>query len=163
MAGPIFTLRLAKEDFKFSVAHFTVFGETLAEPLHGHNYRLALEIEGETLAPSGLLADCDRFKRAARAVCAALDDRVLLAARSQHVDLVSEEGSVVCSFADRVYRFPEDETVRLPLANISMELLALWAWEHLAKEAAGTGVRVLTVEVEETPGQLCRYRAAIQP
>jgi len=160
--SPTFTLRLAKEDFKFSVAHFTIFGEGRAEPLHGHNYRLALELEGEALDETGLLADCDRFKRAARSVCAMLDDKVLLAAKSPHVEIVVEEGSLVASFAERLYRIPEDETLRLPLANVSMELLARWAWEHLAREAGGTAVRVLTVEIEETPGQLCRYRAPLR-
>lgn len=158
---PAFALRLAKEDFKFSVAHFTIFGEGRAEPLHGHNYRLALELEGDAIDESGLLADCDAWKRAVRAVCATLDDKVLLAARSPHVDLVVEEESVVCSFAERVYRFPENETLRLPLANVSMELLARWAWEQLAHDARGTVVKTLTVEIEETPGQLCRYRAAV--
>ena len=59
-----FTIRLAKEDFKFSVAHFTIFGAKSAEPLHGHNYRLALEVEGEGVDEHGLLADCARLKRA---------------------------------------------------------------------------------------------------
>jgi 6-pyruvoyltetrahydropterin/6-carboxytetrahydropterin synthase len=156
-----FTLRLAKEDFKFSVAHFTIFGEGRAEPLHGHNYRLALEVEGEALDESGLLADTDRWKRAARAVCATLDDRVLLPAANRHLEVVVEEDTVVVSFAERVYRFPEDETLRLPLENVSMELLARWAWERLAREAAGSAARWLVVEIEETPGQLCRYRRAI--
>ena len=158
---PTFTLRLAKQDFKFSVAHFTLFGEGRAEPLHGHNYRLALELEGAALDEVGLLADCERFKRAARAVCATLDDKVLLPAASPLVGIVVEEGSTVVSFAERLYRIPEDETLRLPLANVSMELLARWAWESVAHEAAGTAVEWLTVEVEETPGQLCRYRAPI--
>jgi 6-pyruvoyltetrahydropterin/6-carboxytetrahydropterin synthase len=156
-----FTLRLAKEDFKFSVAHFTIFGAGRAEPLHGHNYRLALELEGDAIDETGLLADCDAWKRSARAVCATLDDKVLLAARSPHVELVVEEESVVCSFAERIYRFPADETLRLPLENVSMELIARWAWEQLAHAAHGTAVKRLTVEIEETPGQLCRYRAAI--
>jgi 6-pyruvoyltetrahydropterin/6-carboxytetrahydropterin synthase len=157
----MFTLRLAKEDFKFSVAHFTIFGEGRAEPLHGHNYRLALEVEGRELDATGLLADTDRWKRAARAICATLDDKVLLPAASPHLDIVVDEGSVVVSFAERIYRIPEDETLRLPLANVSMELLARWAWERLAREAAGGAAAHLTVEIEETPGQLCRYRDAL--
>lgn len=156
-----FSLRVAKEDMKFSVAHFTIFGAGRAEPLHGHNYRLALEIEGDELDADGLLADCGRWKRAARSLCASLDDRVLLAAASGHVELVVEDDSLLVSFAERRYRFPAAETRRLPLANISMELLARWAWTELVREAVGTPVRALTVEIEETPGQLCRYRAAV--
>lgn len=158
---PTLTLRLAKQDFKFSVAHFTIFAADRAEPLHGHNYRLAIELEGSSAGEYGLLADCDDWKRAARAVCAALDDRVLIAALSPHVDCVEEGDELVVRFADRSYRFPERETLRLPIANVSMELLARWAWERLAREAPRGAVERLTVEIEETPGQLCRYAAAL--
>jgi 6-pyruvoyltetrahydropterin/6-carboxytetrahydropterin synthase len=156
-----FTLRLAKQDFKFSVAHFTIFGADRAEPLHGHNYRLALELEGRVAGEYGLLADCDAWKRAARAVCATLDDKVLVATASPHVECREEGGDLVVRFAERSYRFPERETLRLPLVNISMELLARWAWERLAPAAAGTAVERLTVEIEETPGQLCRFAAPV--
>jgi len=159
--SPTFTLRLAKQDFKFSVAHFTIFGGDRAEPLHGHNYRLALELEGAAAGEYGLLADCDEWKRAARAVCAALDDKVLIAAASPHVRCSERGDELVVGFAGRTYCFPESETLRLPLANVSMELLARWAWERLAREAPRGAVERLTVEIEETPGQLCRYAAPL--
>ena len=133
-----FAIRLAKQDFKFSVAHFTIFGPESAEPLHGHNYRLALEVEGEAVNELGLLADCDRLKRAARAACAALDDKMLLAESSPHLAIGKSGGrhggngqaTVAVRFADREYRFPEDEVLLLPVANVTMELLARWAWER---------------------------------
>ena len=140
---PTFALRLAKEDFKFSVAHFTIFGPKSAEPLHGHNYRLAVEVEGETLEELGLLADCARLKRAARAACAALDDRLLLPEASPHLAIGRSGGkqagkgggTVAVRFAEREYRFPEAEVLFLPLANVTMELLARWAWERIARVA----------------------------
>lgn len=165
---PTFSIRLAKQDFKFSVAHFTIFGAATAEPLHGHNYRLALEVEGETVDELGLLADCDRLKRAARATCSALDDKMLLPEASPHLALGrsggekgSGKGTVAVRFADREYRFPAGEVLLLPMANVTMELLARWAWERIARVARGGAVQSLTVEIEETPGQLCRYRAAL--
>jgi 6-pyruvoyltetrahydropterin/6-carboxytetrahydropterin synthase len=165
---PTFAIRLAKQDFKFSVAHFTIFGPGRAEPLHGHNYRLALEVEGDGVDELGLLADCDRLKRAARAACAALDDKVLLPEESAHVAVGrsgrgtrGEEGTIAIRFAEREYRFPAAEVLLLPLANVTMELLALWAWGRLAKVAKGGAVTNLMVEIEETPGQLCRYRAPL--
>ncbi len=165
---PTFSIRLAKQDFKFSVAHFTIFGAARAEPLHGHNYRLALEVDGEAVDELGLLADCDRLKRAARAACAALDDRVLLPEASPHLALGrsggkkgSRTGTVAVRFAEREYRFPAGEVLLLPIANVTMELLARWAWERIARVARGGAVRSLMVEIEETPGQLCRYRAPL--
>lgn len=165
VVNAVVSLRLAKEDFKFSVAHFTIFEATRAEPLHGHNYRMAIELEaGERgIEASGLLADTDRWKRAVRAVCATLDDKVLLAADHPGIAIETDGAALLCRFADRDYRFPEREVLPLPLVNISMELLARWAWRRLVPETAGTPVRFLTVEIEETPGQLCRYRAAVDP
>ncbi|MEO7793720.1 MAG: 6-carboxytetrahydropterin synthase [Thermoanaerobaculia bacterium] len=165
---PTFSIRLAKEDFKFSVAHLTIFGPALAEPLHGHNYRLALEVEGGEVDELGLLADCDRLKRAARAACAALDDKVLLPEASPHLAVGrsgggqhAREGTLAVRFADREYRFPAAEVLLLPIANVTMELLAHWAWQRIARVARGGAVTSLMVEIEETPGQLCRYRAAL--
>lgn len=164
-----FTIRLAKEDFKFSVAHFTIFGAKSAEPLHGHNYRLALEVEGESVDELGLLADCARLKRAARSACAALDDRVLVPERSPYLALGRSSGdtrrggeTIALRFGDREYRFPAAEVRLLPIANVSMELLAVWVWQRLAKVARGGSVRELMIEIEETPGQLCRYRAPLR-
>ena len=57
MDAPAWTLALAKEDFKFSVAHFTLFGPERAETLHGHNYRVAIELTGPALDAAGLLVD----------------------------------------------------------------------------------------------------------
>jgi len=59
------------------VAHFTLFGPTKAEPLHGHNYRISLEVEGDEL-DEPLLADTDSLKRRVRELCNELDDKVLL-------------------------------------------------------------------------------------
>jgi len=164
---PTFAIRLAKQDFKFSVAHFTIFGPERAEPLHGHNYRLALEVEGEGVDELGLLADCERLKRSARAACAALDDRVLLPERSPHLAVgrsgSRSEATVGVRFAGREYRFPAAEVLFLPIANVTMELLARWVWERLARVAKGENLRALSVEIEETPGQLCRYRAPLPP
>jgi len=166
---PTFSIRLAKQDFKFSVAHFTIIGADTAEPLHGHNYRLALEVEGASVDELGLLADCDRLKRAARAACAALDDRMLMPEASPHLAIGKSGGrhggngpaTVAVGFGEREYRFPEGEVLLLPLANVTMELLARWAWERIAKVARGGAVQTLTVEIEETPGQMCRYRAPL--
>ena len=62
---------------------------------------------------------------------------------------------------DREYRFPEDEVRLLPLANVTMELLARYVWEQMAQALRGSGAEDLTVEVEETAGQSCAYAAPL--
>jgi len=161
VSEPTFNLRLAKRDFKFSIAHFTLFGPAEAEPLHGHNYRVSVEIEGRRLDEAGLLADCGDLKRRIRALCAELDDRILLPKESPWLEVVDGDESVEVRFAERVYRLPAAEVVRLPIENTSMELLARFFWQALAAGLPAERIRSLAVEVEETDGQSCGYRAPL--
>ncbi len=42
----IYRVRLDKEYHVFSAGHFITFAGDLCERLHGHNYRVAVEVEG---------------------------------------------------------------------------------------------------------------------
>lgn len=158
---PWFTIRLAKEDFKFSAAHFTLFPDGRAELLHGHNYRVRLRLGGRGLDSVGLLVDVAGVKRRIREACAALDERTLIPARASRLEVTSADGCVEVRFDGRSYRFPEEDVVLAELENVSIELLAESLWRQVAPELAGTPVEELTVEVEETPGQSCAYTARL--
>ena len=86
-----YTLILAKEDFKFSSAHFTLFGRETAELLHGHNYQVGVELSGRKLDNDGLLADFPSVKTTIRAFCERLDSKTLIPGESPHLQ-VREEG-----------------------------------------------------------------------
>jgi len=156
-----YRLELGKEDFKFSCAHFTLFPDGGAEPLHGHNYRVRVTVEGDRLDALGMLVDFAAVKRAVRRLCARLDERVLLPQEAP--DLVWERRGeeVEARYGGRRYLWPAAEVLLLPLANTSVELLAAWLWCELAPELAGFPVRSLGVSVEETLGQGCRYSAPL--
>lgn len=160
---PRYTLRLAKEDFKFSAAHFTLFPDGRAELLHGHNYRVRVRLEGSGLDPVGLLVDVAGVKRRIREACAALDERTLIPARAVRLEVLRSAGGVEVRFDGRSYRFPEEDVVLVDLENVSIELLAKSLWQQVAPELAGSPVEELTVEVEETPGQSCAYTARLDP
>jgi len=160
-ARPRYRLVLAKEDFKFSAAHFTLFGGDRAELLHGHNYRVSLELAGSAVDELGLLADLERTKAAVRRLCARLDSRTLLPASGPGVAWSRQEGAVEIRFGPRCYRFPEADVLALPLANTSIELLARMFWEDLAPELRGSRVDWLAVSVEESAGQRCVYEAGL--
>lgn len=162
-ASPRFRIELAKEDFKFSVAHFTLFGPAEAERLHGHNYRVAVAVEGEALDERGLLVDFERLKRGVRAQCAALDDRILLPTGSPWLTVTTTGAEVEVRYAGRRYVFPAAEVVFLPCANTSVELLARHLWDVLARELDGLPLLSLAVAVEETAGQRCLYEAPLPP
>ena len=56
MPNERWAIHLHKENFKFSAAHFLIFPDGSAERLHGHNYRVFVEIEAG-LSHHGLVPD----------------------------------------------------------------------------------------------------------
>lgn len=162
MPGPAqVSLRLAKEDFAFAAAHFTLFPDESAERLHGHNYRVRVELAGADLDADGLLLAVGPVKAEIRAICADLDERILIPEKSRRLELRREGGSLCVALGERAYRFPADEVALLPLPNITIEALARHVWEALAPALARTAVLRLRVEVEETPGQSAAWEAAV--
>lgn len=157
-----YRLVLAKEDFKFSSAHFTLFAAGHAELLHGHNYRVRAELAGPELDGEGLLADIESVKRTLRGLCARLDSRTLIPGENPRLAWTREGDSIDVRFGERAYRFPAEDTLVLPLANTSIELLARMFWTGLAPGLAGSRVEHLAIGVEETAGQSCWYEAEIR-
>ena len=154
-----YSLRLGKEDFKFSAAHFTVFGEGEAEALHGHNYRVEVELSGPEVDGLEFLVPMAAAKRDIRAQCEALDEKVLLPAECPHLEL--EQGdTVTVTLGQRRYEFPSSEVVLLPVTNVTVEALARLLWQRLADRWGSLRDRVETLEVTvaETRGQNASYR-----
>jgi len=156
----VWSLKLAKEDFKFSAAHFTVFGAAEAEPLHGHNYELAVEVSGSTLDELEFLLPLAAVKREIRAECAALDEKILLPANCPHVRLLRRAGTVTARLGVLRYTFPERDVLVLPLANVTVEGLARLLWQRLRSRFGAFHDRldVLEVSVFETRGQGASWR-----
>ena len=158
---PRYRIVLEKEDFKFSAAHFTLFPDGGAELLHGHNYRVRVELAGSSVDDEGLLVDIERFKKVLRGRCADLDSRTLLPASSDRVQWSRDGDAIEILCGERRYRFPADDVLFLPLVNTSMELFAKMLWEDLAPALEGTRVKDLAVSVEESSGQRCWYERGI--
>jgi 6-pyruvoyltetrahydropterin/6-carboxytetrahydropterin synthase len=156
---PRYRIALAKEDFKFSAAHFTLFPGGGAELLHGHNYRVEVELRGSELDEEGLLVDLESFKKLLRGRCARLDSVTLLPEESRRLHWSKLDGAVEVRCGDRIYRFPESDVLLLPLLNTSIELLARLLWQELAPHLAGSRVDWMAVSVQESAGQSCWYEA----
>lgn len=156
-----FTLELAKEDFKFSSAHFTVFSADDGELLHGHNYRLRVSVGGSELDELDLLLDLHRLKVRIREVCSELDSLTLIPRDCPHLEIRLADAEVEVLFARRRYVLPRSDARLLPLRNISVESLARWVWSRLAADIDCPRARSLGVSVEETSGQRAAYRASL--
>lgn len=166
-AEATYAIRLAKEGFTFSAAHFITYAGDVCEPLHGHNYRATLEIEG-TLDENHYVRDFVATRNAVAAIVGRLDHRVLLPTEHPLIRVETVAGplggdEVVATFRDRRWVFPAEECFLLPLANTTAELLARWIGEQTLAalaEQPETTIGGLTVEVDECDGQagVCRLR-----
>lgn len=159
MPGRVYEMVVAKEDFKFAVAHFTVFGPGVAELLHGHNYKVRVKVSGAETDELGLLLDLRGLKSEIRRICASLDEKTLIPTACPLVTVNRDDGQVRVRFGELGYSLAERSVVLLDLRNTSIEELALYVWRELAPILAGTRGRRLEVEVAETPGQSCNYAA----
>ena len=98
-------------------------------------------------------------KARVRAICATLDERILIPEKSRLLELRQEGDAVQVSLGGRAYRFPKSEVSLLPLPNVTIEALAQHVWGELAPSLAASPVRRLRVEVEETSGQSAALRS----
>lgn len=151
----MYRIHLAKEPFKFSCSHFTILAADRAERLHGHNYQLRVDISLAAVDPElGMAFDFNAVKPLIRGFCDRLDERILLPAKSKFVRIVEQGDQVEVSFAAKRYSFPKEDTLALPVVNISSEELARYAAATLAPEMQKLPHwQKLRVWVEETRGQ----------
>lgn len=164
----MFRIRLAKENFKFSCSHFTIFGPGRAENLHGHNYYVSVEIGLAGLDPElGMAFDFNLVKPILRAIADDLDERVLLPENSKYLKLKLEGSQVGVTFGEKSYSFPAVDTALLPVVNITSEELARYFANEFAarlRKSQAPGVqliRTLSVGIEETRGQVVTYDLAL--
>lgn len=159
-------IRLAKETFKFSAAHFTLFSAKEAERMHGHNYQARVDIELSGLDGHGMGFEFNSLKPIIKAAVDLWDERVLLPSANAHLKIHEEavrgEAHWVADFHTRSYRFPKGDVVLLPTTNVTSEELArllavsiadAWRSRTLSDIDLQKRVLSLTVTVEETAGQ----------
>lgn len=160
-----YSIRLNKEVFTFCAAHFITFNGDTCEPLHGHNYRVGVEVEGP-LDDNSYVFDFIALRDAVTGIASRLDHKMLLPTQHAMINVGKSLGphggeEVVATFGKRRWVFPADECVLLPIANTTAELLAFWIGSEISAWMGSAGVSpppVLTVSVDECEGQVgvCR-------
>jgi 6-pyruvoyltetrahydropterin/6-carboxytetrahydropterin synthase len=152
-----------KDFLKFSAAHFIAY-KGFREPLHGHNYQVSVAVSG-TVGGDGYVLDFGVLKDVTKAVCAELDERVLVPAESDCVNIGHEGPNVVMTYEDGArFVIPSTDVVVLPIVHASAEELAAYVLGRLRVGLQAHEVRGLTeieVGVSEAPGQVAYCRARL--
>jgi 6-pyruvoyltetrahydropterin/6-carboxytetrahydropterin synthase len=161
MANSKFSVVVAKENLKFSAAHFMAY-PGFREALHGHNYQVGVRIEGR-LAPTGYVLDFGLVKEIVREIVGSLDERTLLPAESDCLEIERwGDQRVAVRFGEDEFIFPASDVRLLPIVHSSAEELARFICgelrRRLAQRSALEGLAVLEISVAEAPGQAAVYR-----
>ena len=147
------TLHIDKQAHKFSAAHFTIFSETQRERLHGHDARRHAVVVAE-MGDNGFSADYNVYKRCLQKICDAHDEYMLLPGKSPWLAVVEQDGEYHATFAGKTLRFPVDETLLLPVVNVTVEALANYLLERVLAESSLGDLIELELFVSSGDGQM---------
>lgn len=155
-----YQVQLRKAVHVFCAGHFITLADDLCEPVHGHNWTVAVDVEGQP-GPHGMVVDFIALRDAVTGIVSGLDHRMLLPTRNRFLEVTTATGplggpEVTVRFGDRRWVFPAAECVLLPVANTTAEWIAGWIGGRLIErlEAAGTPLPgPLRIAVDECLGQ----------
>lgn len=156
-----YAVRLDKEYHVFSAAHFITFNGNICERLHGHNYRVAVEIDG-LLDENQYVIDFIAVRDELKKLTDALDHHMLLPTQHPQILVSASVNEVEVRFEERRWVFPRGDCVLLPVANTTAELLARYLGLQLLdalQARLGSRPQKLRIAVDENCGQwgICEF------
>lgn len=157
-----YLVRLEKEEHVFSAAHFITFDGDVCERLHGHNYRVWAEVEGD-LDKNQYVVDFIALRDGLKEITSELDHHVLLPTTHSLIQVTAGETEVEARFRDRRWVFPREDCVLLPVANTTAELIARHIGTRLLdvlERRVGQRPNVVRIGVDENHDQwgVCELR-----
>ena len=148
-------VRLDKERFVFSAAHFITFDGNVCERLHGHNYRVFAEFFGE-LDENQYVVDFIALRDELIEIIDSLDHRMLLPDSHPTIRVAQKENEFEVTFEDRRWVFPVGDCVVLPVENTTAEKLARYIGMQLLtrlETRLGHRPTQIKIGVDENHGQ----------
>jgi 6-pyruvoyltetrahydropterin/6-carboxytetrahydropterin synthase len=162
---PQYDVRVVKDSLVFSAAHFITFNGNECERIHGHNYRVEVEVRGP-LDENHYVFDFIALRDAAAKIALSLDHHVILPTESQLIRVSKGNRETTVVFEDKRWVFPNEDCVLLPMPNTTAELLGKWFADRLLDELKAKGGVTpleLRVSIEENFGQWAGCTIRPQP
>jgi 6-pyruvoyltetrahydropterin/6-carboxytetrahydropterin synthase len=157
-----FRIRIEKESIKFSCSHFTIFGATEAEALHGHNYYVTAEFGLRELDQDlGMAFDFNLLKPLLKEEVDKLDEHILVPTRSPFLKVESTAEQIKITHGKKNYAFPKEDVIELDVTNITSEELARNFANRILKRFTQAKefqrINALSIGISETHGQTVFY------
>jgi 6-pyruvoyltetrahydropterin/6-carboxytetrahydropterin synthase len=144
----------------FSAAHF-IIGHTKCEHLHGHNWNVAVQVEGE-IDKRGLLVDFIELKKVMEKICKAYDHRLLLPSKNPALKRTTRKNTEIFVHG-RKFEFPKGGVVWLPVVNITVEELARVVADRIVENLRKyPNVKKIIVMVGETKEESAREERLVR-
>jgi 6-pyruvoyltetrahydropterin/6-carboxytetrahydropterin synthase len=160
-----FRVSVTKDQLVFASAHFITLPGHRCEPLHGHNYRVRVAIEGGLDPEAHFVFDFSVLKQLMKRLTDEIDHKVLLPLESEMVKVSTQGASVAVAVDGKPrYVFPVEDCALLPVPNTTVEMLARYLARRVKAEvdrAAAVRVSAIEIEVEENFGQSATYRETL--
>lgn len=155
-----YSVRVRKAAHVFCAGHFITLNDTLCEPVHGHNWRVAVDVDGPPDA-HGMVVDFLLLRDVLGRIVSRLDHRMLLPASNPRLVVAATVGpegqdEVTVRFGSRRWVFPAGECVMLPVANTTAEWIATSIGRELVAALAAAGKPLtgrILVAIDECEGQ----------
>lgn len=157
------TIRLAKENMKFSAGHFTIFSASERERLHGHNFRVELDIEARMLG-NGMCFDYGIYKARVVSLCRELNEWTILPTRSPHLRLEEDGEHVYAHFNGESIPFLRGDVLLLPIENATLEEFCAYFLDRLMDDVdtlRAHRIQAMDVRVFSGPGQSAGRRRVV--
>lgn len=148
-------ISIAREQYKVSCAHMTVFPDGTKERLHGHNYTIAIALDVERIDLASMIPFAP-IKAALGELCATWKEHVMVATLNPFFVLVRDDHELEFTLCGERYVMPRHDALLLPIDNISVEALAGHVAALLVERIQildAPQVIALEVTIEESPGQ----------
>jgi 6-pyruvoyltetrahydropterin/6-carboxytetrahydropterin synthase len=158
-----FQVHVTKDYLVFCAGHFITYEGSQCETLHGHNYRVAVTLNGP-VDENFYVFDFTTLKKLMKRIVDELDHRMLLPLHNPLLKLQEEEDGIWVRYKERRFFFPRSDVVLLPIPNTTAEMLARHLCGRVKAELSQRGTLLLTeiaIEVEESFGQSAIYREPI--
>ena len=141
----------------FSAAHFIPSIEKCSR-LHGHDYSISLELEGEPV--DGILIDYGIVKTSIRGIISDMDHKVLLPHSSSITRVNCDHKRCTVTYGTKEFIFPVGDVYLLERDVTSSEMLADYITQKLAEKLKPyMNIEKVQVCVYEGPGQCtCQER-----
>jgi len=152
-----FGLNIDDRRLDFSCAHFLTDHETCGF-LHGHNYRVKIDVLGD-IGPDYMVIDYAKLRETIRKVSKEIDHMILIPGKSSKIEIKNEGDNIIIYKKDgdkkiKLYSFPKDDVVILPIEATTTELLARYFYEKLSEIMKNVGLRIT---IQESEGSLATY------